>query len=206
MPRPRSLTLPTIADAALHVLSAEGSAGLSMRSVANELGVGTMSLYRYVSDREQLEAAVVERVLAQVDLKVDPRMRWDKRIRVLLERVHSAVAEHPAVVPLLVSRRHLERGSLQLGEALLGALSETGLNGKRRVIALRALLSYTIGALQFQRWGPLAGPGTHQLAQLPEAHYPLLAETARQAQQLSAFEEFRGGLELLVRGLRGRRG
>lgn len=202
MPRARSLTLPIIAEAALRVLDAEGSAGLSMRAVASELGIGTMSLYRYVSDRDQLEAAVVESVLARIDLTVASRVRWDKRIRVLLERVHRALAQQPALIPLVVSRRHMERSSLQLGEALLGALGEGGFSGKRRVIALRALLSYTIGALQFQHLGPLAGSGTQAIAQQPEASYPLLAETARSAQPLSVLEEFRGGLELLLRGLR----
>jgi AcrR family transcriptional regulator len=193
--------LPVIAEAALRVLDAEGSAGLSMRTVASELGVGTMSLYRYVTDRDALEAAVVERVVGQVDLTLAPRLRWDKRIRSLLERVRAAVAEHPASIPLVVSRRHLERSSLQLGEVLLDALSEAGFTGKKRVVALRALLSYTIGALQFQHLGPLAGPGTEEIAQLPDADYPLLAETARNAKRVSSVEEFRGGLEILLRGL-----
>jgi AcrR family transcriptional regulator len=190
-----------IAEAALRVLDAEGSAGLSMRTVASELGVGTMSLYRYVTDRDELEAAVVERVVGQVDLTLAPRLPWDKRIRSLLERVRAAVAEHPALIPLVVSRRHLERSSLQLGEALLDALSEAGFTGKKRVVALRALLSYTIGALQFQHLGPLAGPGTEEIAQLPDADFPLLAETARNAKRVSSVEEFRGGLEILLRGL-----
>ncbi|HTU61846.1 MAG TPA: TetR/AcrR family transcriptional regulator C-terminal domain-containing protein [Polyangiales bacterium] len=195
------MTLPVIAEAALRVLDAEGSAGLSMRTVAHELGVGTMSLYRYVADRDQLEAAVVETVLGQIDFALAPRLRWDKRIRVLLERVRATVAEHPALIPLVVSRRHLERSSLQLGEALLAALSEAGFSGKKRVVALRALLSYTMGALQFQHLGPLAGSGTEQIAQLPDADYPLLAETARHAKQVSSIEEFRGGLEILLQGL-----
>lgn len=201
MPRARSLTLTVIADAALRVLDAEGVAGLSMRTVAGELGIGTMSLYRYVSDRDQLEAVIVERVLGGIDFKLTPRLRWDKRIRTLLERMRATVAEHPELIPLVVSRRHMERSSLQLGEALLEALTEAGFAGRRRAVALRALLGYTIGALQFQHLGPLAGPGTQQIAKLPEAQYPLLAETARSAQQLSAEEEFRGGLDLLLRGL-----
>lgn len=150
MPRARSLTLPVIADAALRVLDAEGTAGLWMRTVASELGIGTMSLYRYVSDRDQLEALIVEHVLARMDFGFAPQLRWDKRVRTLLERMRATVAQHPALIPLLVSRRHVERSSLQLGEALLQALSEAGITGKRRVIALRALLSYTIGALQMQ--------------------------------------------------------
>src|SRR6266542_4940063 len=59
MPRPRSLTLPQIAAAALAVLERDGLAALSMRTVAVELDVGTMSLYRYVDSKEQVEELVV---------------------------------------------------------------------------------------------------------------------------------------------------
>jgi len=67
MPRPRSLTQAAIAAAALAVIDRDGVAGLSMRAVAAELGTGTMSLYRYVADRDELERWVVDLVLAEVD-------------------------------------------------------------------------------------------------------------------------------------------
>ena len=74
-----------------------------------------------------------------------------------------------------------------------------GVTGRRRVIALRAVISYVLGALQAQHYGPLAGPGTSVLAALPD--HPTLAETARQAGRVGPAEEFRGGLDLLLRGL-----
>jgi hypothetical protein len=49
MPRPRSLSHDRIAAAALAVIDRRGLAALSMRTVAAELGMGTMSLYRYVT-------------------------------------------------------------------------------------------------------------------------------------------------------------
>ena len=202
MPRARSLTLPALTEAALRVVDRDSLAGLSMRSVADELGIGTMSLYRYVEGREQLEGLLVEHVTCAIDLDVPARLQWDKRIVTLLQRLRDALAEHPALIPLLVSRRHIERSSLRLAEALLEALTEAGFSGKRRVFALRALLSYTVGALQFQTLGPLSGGGTDAMAQLPQDQYPLLAETARAARKVTPQEEFQRGLELLLRGLR----
>lgn len=70
------------------------------------------------------------------------------------------------------------------------------------MFALRALLSYTVGALQFQALGPLSGGGTDAIARLPDDQYPLLTETARAARQVKPQEEFQRGLELLLRGLR----
>jgi AcrR family transcriptional regulator len=201
MPRPRSLTDDDIAAAALAVIDRDGLGALSMRSVGAELGMATMSLYRYVTDREQLEGLVVEHVLAGVDLTPPRRGPWTRQVAVLLDRVREAVARHPEVVPLTMTHRHSVPGSVRLGEALLGVLTPAGFSGEHRVIALRSLLSYLTGAIQLEHFGPLSGTGTEALAALPPAQFPLLAETARQARHLGAADEFRRGLDVLLAGL-----
>ncbi|MFD1051394.1 TetR/AcrR family transcriptional regulator, partial [Kibdelosporangium lantanae] len=82
MPRPRSLDLADVATAALAVIDRDGLTGFAMRAVAVELGMGTMSLYRYVSDRAQLEALVVDQVLAGVDM-TPPRGTWQRQLTAL---------------------------------------------------------------------------------------------------------------------------
>jgi AcrR family transcriptional regulator len=201
MPRPKSLAASDIAAAALAIVDREGLAALSMRSVAEELGMATMSLYRYVSDRAHLEQLAVERVLDEVDTAVPARLAWRKRVTLLCERVRSAVAAHPAILPLSLLHRHTLPSSQRWGEALLGVLSEAGFSGAARVIAFRCVLSYLIGALQVEQLGPLAGPGTRALAQLPETAFPLLVETARHAQKIEPDSEFRLGLAIVLRGL-----
>ncbi|OLF13348.1 TetR/AcrR family transcriptional regulator [Actinophytocola xanthii] len=200
MPRPRSLTRPGIAAAALAVIDRAGLAALTMRSVAGELGVATMSLYRYVADREELEALVVEHVLAGVDLSVPPG-DWRDQVTVLLERVREAVCEHRHVVPLLVRHRHAVPASLSWIEAMLTVLDGAGFTGRRRVLAQRTLVSFVIGVLQNEYHGPLAGAGTAAMAELSTADFPLLAETAAQARGVSAEEEFHEGLRIVLRGL-----
>lgn len=201
MPRPRSLTHGGIAAAALAVLDSEGLDGLTMRAVAKQLGVGTMSLYRYVTAREQLEELVVDLVLDDLDLTVPPRASAARRLAILAERVHETVGAHPTVVPLLLSRRHLSAGTRRWGEAVLGVLAEAGFTGKRRVIAFRALMSYVLGALQTAVFGALSGAGTAALAELPADDYPFLRDTARHARKVTPDEEFRRGVEIVIRGL-----
>jgi hypothetical protein len=53
-----------------------------------------------------------------------------------------------------------------------------------------------------ERLGPLAGSGIAAIAALPPDAFPLMAATARAAGRVSPQEEFRGGLEVLLRGLR----
>ena len=202
MPRRRSLTNATIAAAALAVIDRDGVAGLSMRAVASELRVGTMSLYRYVSDREELERLVADLVLAPVDTSQAQRLPWQQRVAELAERARAAISGHPAVIPLLLAHRHTAPNSWRWTEAVLVALTEGGLTGQRRVIALRCLVAYITGALQAEYLGPLAGPGTTALAALSTSRYPLLAETAKSASGIPPEQEFGQGLDIVLQGLR----
>ncbi|MGV0737740.1 TetR/AcrR family transcriptional regulator C-terminal domain-containing protein [Mycobacterium syngnathidarum] len=200
MPRPRSLSQVQVAAAALAVIDACGLQGLSMRAVARELGTGTMSLYRYVADRDELEAMVVDLVLDGVD-PGPPRGSARHQLAELAERVRTAAGRHPAVAPLILTHRHRSPASLNWGESVLAVLTAAGYDGKRRVYAFRALLAYIFGALEIEMLGSLAGPGTDALASLPANEYPLLSETAAVAGGIEPHEEFRRGLEILLRAL-----
>ncbi|HEX6568978.1 MAG TPA: TetR/AcrR family transcriptional regulator C-terminal domain-containing protein [Acidimicrobiales bacterium] len=203
MPRRRSLTTAAIGAAALAVVERDGLAALSMRAVAAEMGVGAMSLYRYVAGREEVEGLVVDLVLAAADTDVPPTDPWAERVATLVERVRDAVGAHPAVVPLLLTRRHASEGTIRWGEAVLAALDDGGFTGEHRVIAFRTLLSYVIGAVQVEHLGPLSGAGTVALAGLPADRYPMLADTAAHARHVAAADEFRRGLAVVLRGLAG---
>ncbi|MGW6548078.1 TetR/AcrR family transcriptional regulator [Streptomyces massasporeus] len=202
MPRPRSLSHAQLASAALAVIDRDGLAGLSMRSVAKELGMSTMALYRYVDDREELERLVVDLVLDTVDTEAPgPAGHWHDRVEVLVRRLRDAVAAHPEIVPLTVAHRHRSLAGLRWSESVLGVLAEAGFDGVQRVLALRGLLGYVIGAIQLEHLGPLSGEGTVAIAELPSDAFPYMTETARDARKVSADREFLGGLALLLRGL-----
>lgn len=201
MPRPRSLSLPQVAEAALAVLDREGAGGMSMRAVATELHLSTMGLYRYVADRDELERLVVDHVLADLDLTMPAQQPWRERLAWLVHRGRAAVMRHPAAIALLLAHRQDSLHSLRWGEAMLGVLADAGFEDLERAVAFRALLSYLFGALQVQSHGPLAGAGTKVLADLPLDRFPHLALTARAARSLGPDEEFRAGLEILLRGL-----
>lgn len=199
VPRPRSVSPDRLAGAALAVIDRDGLSGLTMRTVAAELGLTTMAVYRYVADRDELEALVVEAVLRQLDTSPPTAASWRERLRDLVQRVREAVGAHPGVVPLLITHRHRSHGVLRWSEAVTAVLREAGFEGRSRVVALRGLLSYVIGALQLEHLGPLAGAGTVTISEL--AGYPQLAETGRYAREVGPDEEFLGGLDIVLRGL-----
>lgn len=201
MPRPRSHTPGQLAAAALAVMDRDGLDGLSMRAVATELGISPMALYRYVPGREELEALVVELVLSGVDTTPPPPGPWPGRITVLARRLRDTMGSHPAALPLSLTHRHRSPSGLRWSETVLGVLTEAGVEAEQRVIALRALISYVIGATQLEHLGPLAGPGTTAIAGLPADEFPYMTATARDARTVTPDREFEGGLELLLRGL-----
>lgn len=200
MPRPRSLTPARIAAATLAMIDRDGLPALTMRTVAKELGMATMSLYRYVADRDELEALVVDHVLASVDTSL-PEGEWREQVAVLLGRVRDVVRAHPGTVPLLVRHRHASPSSTRWIEAMLTALTAGGFRGEDRVVAQRTVVSFLLGSLESEYHGPLSGAGTAAMALLSTVEYPMLAATAADAAKVPADEEYRRGLEVVLRGL-----
>ena len=207
MPKQRPLTPTLLAKAALAVMEREGPGGpgLSMRAVAEELGMGTMSLYRYVQSRDQLEALVIDLVLDPAqggpDLDISRTKTWVDKATELARRAHAVGTAHPALTPLLLARRHASIHSLRWGEALLGVLAEAGFAGERRAIAFRTIVAYVFGAVQLQQLGPLGGKGTAAVAALPREDFPLLADTGKSARKIAPDAEFLSGLRLVLRGI-----
>ncbi|GAA2401009.1 TetR/AcrR family transcriptional regulator C-terminal domain-containing protein [Streptomyces glaucosporus] len=200
MPRPRSLTPTQLATAALAVIDRDGLAGLSMRAVAKELGVSTMALYRYVEDREQLEELVVELVICAAAAEPPPaELPWRERLGILAVRLRDAVAAHPSAVPLTLTHRHTSPGLLRWSETVLAVLAEAGFEDGRRTVALRCLLAHVIGAIQLDHLAPL--PGRDAGTGPPAADFPHLSRAARHTRNVSAGQEFREGLAVLLRGL-----
>ena len=62
----RGLSLDRIVTAALELVDEQGIGAATMRAVSSRLGVRSMSLYRYVQDRDELFDAVVDRIVNEL--------------------------------------------------------------------------------------------------------------------------------------------
>ena len=202
MPRPRSLDHDSIAHAALAIVDRDGFGALSMRAVAAELGVATMSLYHYVTGREEVERLMVDCIFLAADVPVPKTASWEREISKLSEAMRAAIAEHPALIPLLLVRFKTSPGAWHWLEALLGALSRAGFDARQRVFAVRTLQAYVIGAVQSEHLNSLTGDSTSTLASMPVDEFPFIVETARTALTVSPDQEFSRGLATVLDGLR----
>ena len=126
------LSLDRIVTETLALIDEQGIAMASMRSVGERLGVRAMSLYRYVSSREELFDAVVERIVDE--LADDPEVAApEEGWRDYLTRwpgVRRYARAHPHAFPLVATRPpdapwiNPPLRSLRWIEAMLDALSE----------------------------------------------------------------------------------
>jgi AcrR family transcriptional regulator len=201
MPRPRSLTKSDLATAALAVIDRDGLSALTMRAVAKELRMATMSLYRYVSTRDELELLVVDQVLIAIDVSTSPEAAWRDRVVILLDRMRAAISIHPAAVPLVPRHRKSSTATLRWMEAMLSVLADAGFAGRDRVIAQRTVVAYLLGFLENEHFASIRGPETAAIAQFSATDYPFLTQTAAQARTMSVEEEFHGGVAIVLRGL-----
>jgi AcrR family transcriptional regulator len=154
-PAPRrdtDLSLDRIVAAAMAVADRYGMAELSMRRIATDLGVATMSLYRHVPSREDLEVAMIDAALG--GLRVPPRYSGDWRTD--LEQCGRAMWElfqrHPWLgTTMSLTRPQLSVNGMRLGEWVMGSLSRTRLGVSDRMLVQILLFSFVrgvAGALQ----------------------------------------------------------
>ncbi|WP_067890332.1 TetR/AcrR family transcriptional regulator [Nocardia vaccinii] len=204
MPRPRSLTTDDLATAALAVIDRDGLSALTMRAVANELRMATMALYRYVTDRDQLEILVANRILEPIDVSLPADTDWRDRATLLLDRIRIAVSAHPAAIPLTLRHRQSSTATMRWIEAMLRVLTDAGFTGADRVIAQRTVVDFLLGYLQNAHYASLSGPGTNTLAAGSADEFPLLTETAAHARTMSPADEFDGGTAIILQGLAAR--
>src|SRR5262249_22635960 len=90
------LTREQIATVALALADAEGVEALSMRRVAAELGVGTMTLYYYVETKDELLALMNDSMMGEILVPDDELpTEWRPALEAIAQRSRAAFRRHP---------------------------------------------------------------------------------------------------------------
>ena len=104
--RPRvhtHLSRESIARAGLEIVDRAGLGALSLRAVAEVLGVGTMTLYAHTRDRQALERDIVGLLLDEVDTSEVPGEAWDDSLRRVAGSLRDMTLRHPRAFPLVAA-------------------------------------------------------------------------------------------------------
>jgi AcrR family transcriptional regulator len=172
-----------------------------MRRVADELGMGVMTLYGYVRNREEILEGVTALALADGHRQPRRDTSWEDQVRTDIEHLHNLCRRHPNLVTLILGQTAASPGLFRLRERVLGALLAAGFDRVTALHALGILTSYALGFGSAQAGAaPIDLP--ERIRELPASDFPHLADAAdRYAVHLSD-EAFEHGLEFILRGLR----
>ena len=209
--RPRgSLTREEIIKEALALLEQEGPGALSMRRLADRVGVTPNALYTHVRGKADLIDGLIDQVYAGLTLELDQSGDWTQQLTTLSQAIRAHLLSHPAVVPYALQQPGLGPHSLRLGEAIYNVLRPAGFSDQAVVGTVYALLTYTLGfvALEIPRAG--TDPQTSDeyvrrmwafFAALPLGEFPHTVELAAQLARSSADDEFDFGIRTFLAGL-----
>lgn len=112
-----------VVRAAIAIADADGLAGLSMRRIATDLGMATMSLYRHVASRDELVVRMLDTALGEYPLPADPPDGWRARTEVSARALWAACQRHPWLAHALsMTRPQASPNGMAHTEFLLAAL------------------------------------------------------------------------------------
>jgi AcrR family transcriptional regulator len=176
-----------------------------MRRVAAALDTGAGSLYVYVAGREGLVGAVLERIVASIELEPPDPARWRAQLHSLLERMRVALAAHPGIAAATMVDPPSTEVVLRPLENLLGLLLAGGLDGQSAAWVadiLSAQVTYAAieAELRHQDAGTLADEVTANFARLPTAQFPLITAHAAQLVAGDFDERFRFAIDVVLDG------
>ena len=142
--RKKGLTVAQVVDAATTLADDEGLEAVSMRRVAQELGVVPMTLYTYVPDKAALLDLMLDAVYLRMPREDTGHASWRERLAAVAEENRRLYARHPWAAGLTQSRPPLGPGLMAKYEHELRALDGAGLDD----VETDAALTYLLGFVQ----------------------------------------------------------
>ena len=191
------LTREKIATVALAIADKEGFEAVSMRRVAQELEVGTMSLYYYVKTKEDLIAVMDDALLSEAVLPSLPK-GWQRAMIEIAKRTHSVFIRHPwalaamlSAPPGLNAMRHMEQ--------CLEALAETSMTEQQKITLLATVDDFVFGHALREAATDAAIDIEFAAAQLATGAFPRLAEVFGGGRIDADKDRFERGLRALLK-------
>ena len=164
---------------AIALAQREGLEALTMRRLADELGVGAMTLYHYVPNKEKLLDGMVDIVFGEIELPTAD-VDWRTAMRRRAVSTREALNRHRWAVGLMESRTTPGPASLRLHNAVLGSLREAGFSIELTIQAYSVQDAYIYGFALQEKSVPFET--AEESAAVAEEQYREYAELADERQ------------------------
>jgi TetR/AcrR family tetracycline transcriptional repressor len=210
----RALSENEILDAAFALLDEGGAAAASVRGIAARVGVAPNAVYTYFPDKAAVVAALVERLIGDVnhDAFADRTQPWRARVEALALELRRRLTAHPGVVPLMISAPLDGPQALAVHEQLLGLLADGGLDPVDAPRMSYLLFVYVVGSVALSvaaaaEPGPLP-PERQRIAarrrafsRTPTDQYPRTAAAAVTRAGYISTDQYLWGLRRILDGI-----
>ena len=205
MPRPQ-LSRDVVVTAALKVVEKEGGDALTMRRVADEIGVSASSLYGYVANKEELVQLVLDRLFGEVEMPPEGGA-WQDTLKEFARSMLRVFRSNPGVAGLTLGRVALPSSMLDAVERSFREFRAAGMPDEVAVY-VGDLMGLYVGGFAYEM--DMTPPGAAEqfaeqfagwLRSLPRDRFPNVTELAGKMVAGSADDRFEWGLDVIVRGL-----
>ena len=187
--RSHPLTREELVAAALGIVDSEGLAALTMRRLAEVLGVEAMSLYHHVANKDVLLDWTVDRVRSEMRLDNLPENlpeNWIEILEAIFVELRRVLAAHPNMLPIATRKTGASASGLTF-------LMETGFGRDEAVDIYQSLVAFTIGYALLSSYGPTSD-------------WPALPADLNERMRDWRDETFRRGLRSIMEGLGSKQG
>jgi len=179
-----------VVEAATRVVRAGGYEQMTIRSLAGELGVSPMSLYRHVRDKDDLLDEVVDTLLSEVWRPRSREDEWRAWIAEAADKLRGFLVSQPAALHVYLAHPVVSASALARMEAMMRVLREAGLSEAAARRAYGAIHTYTIGFAALEASRAREACAEHDADDL-----------ARQLAAYTTPQQFADGLGYLLEGV-----
>jgi TetR/AcrR family transcriptional regulator, tetracycline repressor protein len=207
------LTRTTVVERALQLADAHGMAAVTIRRLAQELGVTPMALYWHFKNKDELFLGIVDHALSAVAATRAADDPWQRQLRAMVEALVAAMRKHPSLADLLRAVDMKEAASFaRASNDALELLSRGGVGLEESYWISSHLLHGSIGLVAAQPGCPItmtapeAAEWRRQkrlaLEKLPPDEYPMVVKYARTVEVEPDIERYYAfGIDLLMAGV-----
>lgn len=201
MARPQTINARMITECALALADEHGLDAVSMRNVANQLGVAAQALYRHVGSKDELLARMADNLLADVSIPQDPD--WREAVVEYFAALRDLMLEHHGLAELMIHQTTGSPAVLEFAETMLAAMEADGVDLDEAVRTLAMLQWSALGSALHA-----AARSTRQADSLPPAiaaaaadNHPALYRARTPLSERERGRQFREGVRQLLAGL-----
>jgi AcrR family transcriptional regulator len=209
-----TLSKALILRTSLTLIDRDGLVGLTVRKLAEQLGVSAMAIYRHYKNKAEIESELVDLVVGDYDVTNHDETDWREWIYATYVNMRRALCAHPGVMPLLDNASYQGGKALAVMDRILFELDRAGLSPAQSAQLFHMLMANMIGSVVLMNeaerrhiaFGPEA-PDEKSTAQplsferISLAAFPNIATLAPHLVTLSDPKGFRDSIMQIIRAV-----